>query len=102
MSQGEVDRIFGTASRLSALSQAAQLMRDANAVGRRECGNCAHWMKKSDCPREVGDSFSGRSRGPSSADLACSDFKILPAFAALNAKRVKQANDALAALEKKS
>ena len=37
------------------------------------CGNCSLWMRK-DCPKEVYDIKTGRSRGPSMNSLICSHF----------------------------
>lgn len=36
-----------------------------------KCGDCIHWMKKSECPREKGVMVGG----PTAKELACDEFK---------------------------
>ena len=36
------------------------------------CGDCSHWMKSSECPRE--HNVKGMSRGPSCDGMACDKF----------------------------
>lgn len=40
---------------------------------KKECGNCQHWMKKSDCPRETGNVKTG---SPTMGSVACSKFTL--------------------------
>ena len=37
------------------------------------CGHCSHWMKSSECPKEI--NVNGYNRGPSCNTIACDNFK---------------------------
>jgi len=43
-------------------------LRELNTV----CGDCNHWMKSSECPREK--NINGRNHGPSMGDFICNKF----------------------------
>lgn len=58
---------------------------------RERCGNCDHWMKSSQCPRER--NVNGYSRGPSCDELPCTKFARAP-------WREKPLRDELAELRK--
>lgn len=92
------DRLIEGASRIARLGEIRRMKAEADATDRRECGNCCHWMKSSDCPRER--NVNGRSRGPSMSEPACSNFALEPWVADLKTKRLAAAEAALAALSK--
>ena len=68
---------------------------DLSRIGTR-CGDCSHWMKSRQCPRE--QNIGGRRTGPSCEGLVCSDF-ALDHFAA---KRRDELTEKLAALSQES
>ena len=45
-------KVIDDFGRISRLAQAGDLQREARALIQPKCGNCEHWMKKSDCPAE--------------------------------------------------
>ena len=45
---------------------------DAISSGLPRCGECSHWMKSRECPRE--HNVKGMSRGPSCDDRTCDKF----------------------------
>lgn len=89
--------IWDWASRLSdAVHRADEAKRLAQQIRNAEtqCGGCEFWMTRS-CPRERHDNIKGRSSGPSSQALKCSQFVMTRATAAgLEAARAQLAKAA--------
>lgn len=82
--------------RLHKLERLAQRRREANAIDRRECGNCTRWMCSGICPRERRE--KGRRVGPSMGTPACAEFELLPHVAEMKIARLTEIQADLAAL----
>jgi hypothetical protein len=70
--EGAIDRFIG---RMGHITNARVHMDHAEADERNarpSCGNCRHWMKSRECPRER--NVNGYSRGPSSGEPPCGKF----------------------------
>lgn len=67
--------IDGLIDAMTKVSRLADLRANLNHAKRRmmpRCGNCSHWMKSSQCPKEV--NVKGRSQGPSCEGIACKSY----------------------------
>ena len=91
MSEAEAffNGIIEAFGRLSAKTQLDDKLNEALLTDRRECGNCDHWMKKHDCPRERGVMVGG----PSSGSPACDKFILKPWVSKLKQDRLASAVD---------
>lgn len=68
----EIDGFIDAMTKVSRLADLrAERARLAHGM-RPRCGNCDHWMKSSECPKEV--NVKGRSQGPSCEGIACKSF----------------------------
>lgn len=93
----QFDRMIDGANRLSRLEAIHRMKVEADHTDRRECGNCEHWLKSRECPRE--HNVNGMSRGPSMSAPACSKFVLKPWVAELKQKRLAEIELALSELE---
>lgn len=82
--------------KLHKLGRLAERRREANAIDRRQCGNCTRWMHSGVCPKERRE--NGRRRGPSMNTPACPQFELLPHVAELKLTRLAEIQADLAAL----
>lgn len=67
--------IDGLIDAMTKVSRLADLRANLNHAKRRmmpRCGNCSHWMKSNQCPKEV--NVKGRSQGPSCEGIACKSY----------------------------
>ena len=80
------DRFLEADARLSELAEFRRRLQEARQTDSRRCGNCNHWMKSRDCPRER--NVKGFSRGPSMGAPACDQFSLEKWVADLKAKRL--------------
>jgi hypothetical protein len=85
------DRLVEASGRASALMHYGDLVREAKATDRRECGACQHWMKKPNCPREGG--IGSQKGGPSCGAPPCHLFSIEPWIVELKEKRLREAEE---------
>lgn len=83
------DKAIDAMGRFSLLAQLKDKLVEVLQTAKPECGNCYHWMKNRDCPRE--QNVDGRQRGPSMSAPACSKFKIEQSALDLRAKRIGEA-----------
>lgn len=68
----EIDSIISGLERISLRAQRRDELARLRESAARQCGNCTHWMKSSECGREK--NISGRNYGPSCSDLPCDKF----------------------------
>lgn len=89
MSQAEqiFDGLIGAFARMGAQDHLADMVAEARATDRRECGNCDLWMKKGPCPRERGTMVGG----PSMGTPACEKFNLKDWVAKLKVERIAKA-----------
>ena len=85
----DVDRLIAGMERFSQIAQLRDLVYRASQSGRRECGNCQHWMKSSICPHE--HNVNGYSRGPSCSAPACHMMLMKPSALKLQRQRIAEA-----------
>lgn len=75
MSVREVEMLFDAfataGARMHAEDECRRKREQLASVQKRECGNCEHWMKSSDCP--IDDQRKGF---PSMGHPACGKFKL--------------------------
>jgi len=86
----DFDRLIDAVSKISALGRLRDKVAEALATDSRVCGNCNHWMKHSECPRETRNNH-GRRVGPSMGAPACAQFSLEQWVAELKAKRIAEA-----------
>ena len=69
MNGGQISEALDRFIQRAGVVTAAQCLRDEGEsmidLAKPRCGNCHHWMKKSDCPREA------RGEKPSTNGLSC-------------------------------
>jgi len=70
----DFSRICNALGKISLLAQLRDKVRYALEAHNKRCGQCDHWMKSRECPRE--HNVKGFSRGPSSGDPICGKFSI--------------------------
>ena len=70
------DELWEWAARAARHTHITARIREINVdlSARPRCGECEHWMKSRECPRE--HNVGGFSRGPSMADPTCPQFLI--------------------------
>ena len=79
--------VWDWADRLSAAVHARARAAELRAqLARRACGDCRMWMSRN-CPREIRDGLSGRSKGPSADAFPCGRYDEKPSTTDLRAAR---------------
>ena len=68
------DSIITGVQILSDMCRVRDLLAEWRLADKKKCGNCEHWMKASQCPKET--DVKGRPHGPSMNDAVCSQFKV--------------------------
>lgn len=89
-----VDRFVDGFSKLGRIADLRVRLIEAQRLDRAICGNCTHWMKTSECPREQGV----MKGGPSCADIACNKFALEGWVKDLKAKRIREIQSELSGL----
>lgn len=87
----QFDRAIDALGRVSLLAQLQDKVVELSRTGRRECGNCEHWMKRVICPHEPG--IGSGKLGPSCGSLACGKFEMKASTKRLIDERFKDALD---------
>lgn len=69
----EFDAILNAVLDIGRIGQVRDLRRRIVGLRQIHCGDCSHWMKSSQCPKER--NVNGRNRGPSCEDRICEKFE---------------------------
>lgn len=85
----QFDKAIDAIGVFSLLTQLKDKVTEAAQTAPRECGNCNHWMKRPDCPREGG--LGTAVGGPSMSGLPCFKFSMKQSVLDLQAQRLGEA-----------
>jgi hypothetical protein len=64
--------LWDMALRFGEAVQAAECLAELRSDAQPRCGECTHWMKSKECPREV--NVNGWNRGPNVNGTPCDSF----------------------------